>query len=114
MVQLTVLLPILEYSEWTGKHIPLADELRAGVPGFFDKKLGTLRRYLPTVGDDKDADAVDSWYLYHPLTNLGRLAKLGDGAAKDLFFNSLDSGSTSPGTFGTNGRSSSTCGPWRY
>ena len=92
MVQLTVLLPLLEYAEWAGKDITLAKELRAGVPNFYDKKLGTLRRYLPTVGEDKNADAVDSWYLYHPLANLGRLAKQGDEGAKDLLFQSLDFG----------------------
>ncbi len=49
-----------------------------------------MRRYLPNVGDDKDADAVDSWYLYHPLLNLGRLAHGGDKQAKALFLKSMD------------------------
>lgn len=93
MVQLTVLTPVREYAQWigaNGKAGLLAEELRVGVGRFYDKELQTLRRYLPNVGDDKDADEVDSWYLYHPLINLGRLAKEGDKGAKELFLNSLD------------------------
>jgi hypothetical protein len=59
---------------------------------FYDRKLKTLRRYLPNVGDDKDADAVDSWYLYHPLLNLGILALDGDDDARALFLKSIDFG----------------------
>lgn len=92
MVQLTGLLPIREYRAWKNKPIALADELRAGVGRFFDPELGTIRRYLPNVGKDKDADEVDSWYLYHPLANLGRLAKEGDEEGRDLFLQSLDYG----------------------
>ncbi|HET8613411.1 MAG TPA: hypothetical protein VFL92_11660 [Sphingomonas sp.] len=43
-------------------------------------------------GDDKDADAVDSWYLYHPLMNLGRLALAGDEQARELLLKSIDFG----------------------
>ncbi len=92
MVQLTVLLPLLEYAQWSGKPIPLTDELRSGMRRFFDKNLGVVRRYLPNVGNDKNADEVDSWYLYHPLTNLARLAEQGDQEAKDWFLSSLDFG----------------------
>ena len=52
--------------------------------------MATVRRYLPTVGKDKDANAVNSWYLVPPPGELGRLAKRGDAAAQDLFFNALD------------------------
>lgn len=90
MVQLTTLMPLREYQTWTGTPIAIADELRAGVKRFFDPELGTLRRYLPNVGADKNADEVDSWYLYHPLANLGRLAQEGDAEARGLFFGSLD------------------------
>ena len=89
MVQLAVLTPLQDYAAWLGKTEPLAAELNAGVPNFFDKKLGILRRYLNDVGDDKDADEVDSWYLYHPLANLGRLARDGDQQARKLFLASL-------------------------
>ena len=90
MVQLTVLMPLREYADWRGRKLPLADALRAGLPRFFDAKLGSLRRYLPNVGKDKNANEVDSWYLYHPLANLARLAKEGDAEAKTLFLGSLD------------------------
>jgi hypothetical protein len=91
MVQLTVTTPILEYQEWKGKPIPLADELRKGMRRFYDKELKVVRRYLPNVGDDKNADEVDSWYLYHPLTNLARLAlEYDDRTAREMFLGSLD------------------------
>lgn len=92
MVQLTVLLPLREYADWAGKKIGLADDLRAGVRRFFDPDLGTLRRYLPNVGDDKNADEVDSWYLYHPLANVGRLALAGDIDARETFFQAIEYG----------------------
>lgn len=97
MVQLAVLLPIVDYGAWRGRPTPLAKALRAGVPKFFDPKLGLIRRFLPNVlegteplAKDKDANEVDSWYLYHPLGNLGRLALDGDGEARDLFLGSMD------------------------
>jgi hypothetical protein len=93
MVQLTTLMPMREYAHWTGKPLALADKLRKGLKRFYDPELGTLRRYLPNVGDDKDADEVDSWYLYHPLFNLGRLAlEEGDAGARDLLLRSVDYG----------------------
>ncbi|MEM9963840.1 MAG: hypothetical protein AAGC58_00675, partial [Asticcacaulis sp.] len=90
MVQLSVASSIDELEALTGRLEPYKDKLLKGMNRFYDKELGTLRRYLPNVGDDKNADAVDSWYLYHPLMNLGRLAIDGHEAAKDLFLNSLD------------------------
>ena len=92
MVQLTVLLPLMEFADWTQEKSPTARRLREAFPNFFDPKLGTIRRYLATVGQDKNADEVDSWYLYHPLTNLARLAKRGDEEAKTLFLTSLEFG----------------------
>jgi len=90
MVQLTLLPPLRESGRWKGKPIGFADTLRLGVPNFFDIELGTMRRYLPSVGDDKDPDKVDSWYMYHPLVNLARLAKeTEDEGARELFLNSL-------------------------
>jgi len=90
MVQLSIIAALRDYEAWLGKPVPLRKELQRGLPKFFDKKLGTLRRYLPNVGKDKNADAVDSWYLFHPLMNLGRLALEGDKPAERLFLNSLD------------------------
>ncbi len=88
MVQLSVLAALKDWEAWTGEPLPLTQALMRGVNRFHDKDLGTLRRYLPNVGDDKNADAVDSWYLYHPLLNLGRLAH-DDADAKALFVDCL-------------------------
>jgi hypothetical protein len=97
MVQLAVLLPVMDFASWRGRPSPLARDLRAGVAKFFDPKLGLIRRYLPNVlagteplAKDKDANEVDSWYLYHPLANVGRLALDGDKEARELFLGSLD------------------------
>ncbi len=92
MVQMSVLSSIREYEAAFNKEIPFADELEAGMARFFDKKVGCVRRYLPNVGDDKNENAVDSWYLYHPLLNLGRLALRKDKLAKRLFLDSMDYG----------------------
>ena len=92
MVQISVLAAIRDYEAWKKAPIPLLGELKAGLRKFYDPKLRTLRRYLPNVGKDKDKDAVDSWYLYHPLMNLGRLALDGDQRAKRLFLQSVDYG----------------------
>ncbi|WP_443751292.1 hypothetical protein [Asticcacaulis solisilvae] len=89
MVQMTVLQSLREYEAWRGKADPFSTELAIGMEGFFDEDLRTLRRYLPDVGGDKDRDAVDSWYLYHPLMNLARLALQGEGWADVLFRKSI-------------------------
>lgn len=85
MVQMTVLHSLREYEAWRGQPDPFSGELADGMEGFFDPDLRTLRRYLEDVGDDKDRDAVDSWYLYHPLMNLARLALKGEAWADNLF-----------------------------
>ena len=90
MVQLALTLPIAEYGEWLGRPMPFADALRAGVPAFFDAELGLMRRYLPDAPEDKDRAESDSWYLYHPLLDLARLAKRGDDEARRLLLGSLD------------------------
>ena len=90
MVQMTVQMPIREFAEWKSEAIPFVDELWKGMPRFYDSELKIVRRYLPNVGKDKNANEVDSWYLYHPLTNLARLAKSGNKQAETLFCNSLD------------------------
>ena len=92
MVQLSVLAALRDYEAWSGEAVSLKAELARGLRKFYDAKLGTLRRYLPNVGKDKDKDAVDSWYLYHPLLNLGRLALDGDKRAERLFRQSIDFG----------------------
>lgn len=92
MVQMSIVEAIHDWGKWCGEQHPLEAEFRAGLEKFYDPKLKSLRRYLPNVGDDKDADAVDSWYLYHPMLNLGILALDGDEQARDLLMKSIDYG----------------------
>jgi hypothetical protein len=90
MVQLALLVPIHAYGKARGSPHPLEQALRAGVERFYDPEVATLRRYLPSVGDEKDYDAVDSWYLYHPMMSLARLAADGDSGALDLLLRCAD------------------------
>ena len=90
MVQMAIISPLRNYAAWTGKEIPFCTALERGLEKFHDRQLKTMRRYLPNVGKDKDKLAVDSWYLYHPLLNLGHLARDGDLRAFRLFTESLD------------------------
>lgn len=90
MVQLTVLTPMREMGRWRGEEFEFASVLRAGVKNFYNDELKSIVRYLPNVGKDKNPRAVDSWYLYHPMTNLGRLAAEGDEEARELFLGSMD------------------------
>ena len=97
MVQLAVLLPLLDYATWLGKDLALADQLKDGLWEFYDKEKGFLRRWLPAAqhlldGSEphKVPNVMDSWYLYHPLLNLSRMALTGDDTAKDLFLQSLE------------------------
>ena len=92
MVQMSLVATIHDWGKWAGKPHKLEAEFKAGLERFYDSKLKSLRRYLPNVGDDKDADAVDSWYLYHPMLNLGLLALDGDEHAKKLLMKSIDFG----------------------
>ncbi len=90
MVQATVAAAIAEYEVKFSKGGGHAAALVAGMDKFFDPSLKTLRRYLPKVGGDKNRREVDSWYLYHPLMNLARLAGHGHEKARALFLQSLD------------------------
>lgn len=97
MVQLTALLPLLEYAEWSGEEIPLNDELLDGLPHFFDKDVKVLGRWLASEKDkldesepQKKPEAMDAWYLYHSLLNVSRLAIHGDKTAQKLFLDSMD------------------------
>lgn len=97
MVQMTALLPLLEYAEWSSEEIPFTDDLLAGLPRFFNKKAGVLGRWLPSEVDrldgsepQKNPEAMDSWYLYHSLFNVSRLAIHGNKEAEKLFLDSMD------------------------
>lgn len=92
MCQCTLGASVAEFGAWKGKEPAFVRTATAGLRKFYDPSLRTLRRYLPNVGKDKDRDAVDSWYLYHPLVSLGRLARLGHGPARRLLLDSVDYG----------------------
>lgn len=92
MVQLSILAAVHEWGRWQGRRDPLERQIARGIGRFRDAELATLRRYLPDVGADKDADAVDSWYLYRPLASLADLAIDGEEWARELFFAVVDFG----------------------
>ena len=89
MVQMITLTALHDFGVWRGKPLSIEKKIQSGIDRFYDPKLGTIRRYLPNVGDDKDADAVDSWYLYHPMIGLAHLAKDGDETARRILEDSL-------------------------
>lgn len=92
MVQMSVIAGLYDYGKWLGQKLPLETQLKKGLGRFWDSKLETARRYLPNVGKEKDADAVDSWYYYHPLLNMGRMALQGDEQLRDLLIKSAEYG----------------------
>lgn len=92
MVQLTVLASLHDYGKWRGEPVPLEAELRKGLELFHDPKRETLMRFVPGLEGGKDPGEVDSWYLYHPLINLARLALDGDEEARRLLLGSVGFG----------------------
>jgi hypothetical protein len=96
MVQLAVLLPLIDYEQWSGQKLEVIDTIKNSLPSFYDDKLKSLARWLPAAEDQlkgeeeqKQPMVMDAWYLHHPLLNLSRLAIQGDKQAKDLFLKSL-------------------------
>jgi hypothetical protein len=97
MVQLAVLLPLTDYHDWCDEDVPAIMKIKMGLDAFYNKKLKTVVRFLPSLADDLSGDeeqlepnVMDSWYLHHPLLNLGRLALRGDKQANKLFLESID------------------------
>lgn len=96
MVQLAVLLPVLDYVQWSGQKVQIMDRIRDNLGTFWNDELKTIMRWLPSLEHrldecepQKSPRVMDAWYLYHPLLNLSRLALAGDNTAEKLFFNSL-------------------------
>lgn len=96
MVQLAVLLPLLDYVEWSGDTLDVMQKIKKGLPAFYNDKLKTLMRWHPKAEDQlqgeeeqKQPMVMDSWYLHHPLLNLSRLALKGDVIARQLFLDSI-------------------------
>lgn len=97
MVQLAVLLPLLDYVEWSGAELEVMKKVKAGLPSFYSEKYGTIMRWHPKAAgalegeeEQKQPLVMDSWYLHHPLLNLSRLALKGDKVARKLFLDSLE------------------------
>lgn len=97
MVQAAVLVPLLEYEAWLGKPVPLVKRLDETMGTFFDEKLQCPVRWLPGCkflkaepGEEEVTGRIDSWYLFHTLMNLGRLAALGRPRERELFLSSLE------------------------
>jgi hypothetical protein len=97
MVQLAVLDALTDYSQWSGESYPVIDEIYKGLSAFYDAKLQTISRWLPSMRDNLDeseeqkkAMTMDSWYLYHPLMNLSKFALKGDKAAEKLVMDSVE------------------------
>ena len=97
MVQLAVLVPLLERSKWSGEDDPLSKTIRDVLGSFHDDRTGMIARWLPSAermldgGEEHEGPRVmDSWYLFHPLLNLARLAGHGDKRARKLLLGSLE------------------------
>jgi hypothetical protein len=97
MVQLAVLLPLLDYVEWSEGELAVMKKIKDGLSAFYEKKYGTIMRWHPKAADQMKGEeeqkqplVMDSWYLHHPLLNLSRLALKGDAAANKLFLDSLE------------------------
>ncbi|RBQ11779.1 hypothetical protein [Pedobacter miscanthi] len=96
MVQLAVLLPLVDYVEWSGEKLDVVKKIKTGLPAFYNKKLNTIVRWHPAAEDKLTGEeeqklpmVMDSWYLHHPLLNLSRLAIKGDHEAEKLFLDSI-------------------------
>lgn len=99
MVQLAVLVPMIEYSRAREQTIPLIEPLRRAIPTFLDPRIGSLVRWLPAMKsllkgkeEQMGEEVMDSWYLYHTLLNLARLARNKDRETRRLFIESVEYG----------------------
>ena len=97
MVQLAVLLPLIDYYDWSKADLPAIKKVKNGLDAFYSEDLKTVVRFLPALAGELDGseeqlkpNVMDSWYLHHPLLNLGRMALRGDKQGEKLFLNSLD------------------------
>lgn len=95
MVQLTACVALLEYEQWTGRRFTIAERLLQNAESFFEPRIDCCVRWLPgeafghVVEDGQKHENMDSWYLYHILFNLSRLARMGNRSALRLFRRSL-------------------------
>jgi hypothetical protein len=87
----------MEYSQWGEEEIPIIKDLLEGLPRFHDEKADVIGRWLPSAAHKLDGsepqkkpEVMDSWYLYHSLLNLSRLAVDGHKTAQQLFLDSAE------------------------
>lgn len=99
MVQLSVLVPMIEYAESREESIPLIEMLKRNVQTFVGPDVPSIARWLPSQShllqgqeEHMKPELMDSWYLWHTLLNLARLAQLGDAKARSLFLKSIEHG----------------------
>lgn len=97
MVQYTLLIPMMEYQHWFGKPFKITAKLFENVLTFFDKKQGVMTRWLAGTEFKKDKrseeeyhEIMDSWYLFHILGNVGRLALAGHVESRKNFLSSAE------------------------
>ncbi|MBE8726408.1 hypothetical protein [Flavobacterium hungaricum] len=96
MVQLAVLMPLNELKHWYGETHSVYNDLLNGIDAFYDQKVKSINRWLPALNNQLDNSEIqkkemvmDSWYLYHPLMNLTRLALKGEKKAEELVLKSI-------------------------
>ena len=98
MVQFALLVPLLEYDQWRGRPNPLPAQMISSIPTFYDPGVGSTVRWLPgeqfdneggEPSEEEHTDLIDSWYLYHVMLNLARLAEMGIAEADRLLRDSL-------------------------
>jgi hypothetical protein len=97
MVQLSVVVPMIEYCEWSGSDAKIILKIKRSLEYFYSKRLKTIVRWLPMAtfkksirSEEEYHNKMDSWYHLHILLNLGRLAAKGDSFIKSMFFKSID------------------------
>src|SRR5690606_1426972 len=71
MVQLAVLLPLLDYQQWSQTDFDIIHEIKNALSQFYDKKINSIARWLPAVEHKLDRSeehkyprVMDSWYLH--------------------------------------------------
>lgn len=96
MVQGAIIVPLMEYASWRRRPVPLLHKLQHVPTSFYDTKIKVPVRWLPGADFDKKERSeeehhflMDSWYLLHTLMNFGRMAEMGDTAARTIFLDSL-------------------------
>lgn len=83
--QLDVLLALKKYNIEYGGFQSLVDRLMTALPSFYSDEYKSITNNFPST------EKGDSWYLVAEMTQLAKLAKLGEPVAKELLFKSLES-----------------------